>query len=88
MGLGRKGIVNNISAKTQLSSLDSQNILNSFIDFFKKNKNIKLSNFGSFLLINSPKRIGRNPKTKEEYEIKARTKFSFKPSNKIKSFLN
>ncbi|MBC8476354.1 MAG: HU family DNA-binding protein, partial [Gammaproteobacteria bacterium] len=39
-------------------------------------------------LINSPKRIGRNPKTKEEYEIRARKKLSFKASNKIKSLLN
>ena len=90
MGLGKKDIVYNISSKTFLSSKDSSKILESFIAILKKhkNKNIKIAKFGSFLLINTPKRIGRNPKTKEEYEIKARTKFSFKASNKIKSFLN
>jgi len=90
VGLGKKDIVNNISSKTLISSKDSSKILDTFLSILKKhkNKNIKLAKFGSFSLINSPKRIGRNPKTKEEYEIRARKKFSFKASNKIKSLLN
>jgi nucleoid DNA-binding protein len=90
MGLGKKDIFNNISTKTHLSSKESRKILDSFLDILKKykNKNIKISNFGSFSLSNTPKRIGRNPRTKEEYEIKARMKLSFKASNKIKSLLN
>jgi nucleoid DNA-binding protein len=90
MGLGKKDIVNNISTKTLLSSKEARNILDSFLDILKKykSKNIKISNFGSFSLTNTPKRIGRNPRTKEEYEIKARMKLSFKASNKIKSLLN
>ena len=90
MGLGKKDIVNNISSKTLISSKDSSKILDTFLGILKKhkNKNIKLANFGSFLLINTPKRIGRNPKTKEEYEIRAQKKLSFKASNKIKSLLN
>jgi integration host factor subunit alpha len=90
VGLGKKDIVNNISSKTLLSSKDSSKFLESFLGILKNhiNKNIKLSNFGSFILTNTPKRIGRNPKTKEEYEIKARKKLSFKASTKIKSLLN
>jgi nucleoid DNA-binding protein len=90
VGLGKKDIVNNISSKTLLSSKDSSKFLESFLGILKNhiNKNIKLSNFGSFILTNTPKRIGRNPKTKEEYEIKARKKLSFKAANKIKSLLN
>jgi integration host factor subunit alpha len=88
VGLGKKDIVGNIYSKTHLSLKDSKNILDSFISFLVKNKNIKLSNFGSFILVNTPQRIGRNPKTREEYLIKAREKLSFKASKKIKSFLN
>ena len=90
MGLGKKDIANNISTKTLLSSKESFNILDYFLEVLKKNKNkkLKISNFGSFSLTNSPKRIGRNPRTKEEFEIKARMKLSFKASNKIKSLLN
>ena len=71
-----------------MPSKDCKKFLDSFIDILKKNKNIKLTNFGSFLLINTPQRIGRNPKTKEEYLIKARTKLSFKASKKTKYLLN
>jgi len=90
VGLGKKDIVKNISSKTLLSSKDSLKILDCFLSILKnnKNKNIKVAKFGAFLLINTPKRIGRNPKTKEEYEIAARKKLSFKASNKIKSLLN
>jgi nucleoid DNA-binding protein len=90
MGLGKKDITKNISTKTFLSSKESFKILDSFFQILKKNKNknIKISNFGSFSLINTPKRIGRNPRTKEEFEIKDRMKLSFKASNKIKSLLN
>jgi integration host factor subunit alpha len=90
MGLGKIDIANDISTKTLLSSKESRKILDSFLDILKKHKskNIKISNFGSFTLTNTPKRIGRNPRTKEEYEIKARMKLSFKAANKIKSLLN
>ena len=88
MGLGKKDIIKNIYSKTQLSSQDSKKFLDSFIDILIKNKNIKLSNFGSFALVDTPKRIGRNPKTKEEFLIKAREKLSFKASKKTKSVLN
>ena len=90
MGFGKKDIVKNISSKTLLSSKDSSEFLKSFLSILKnhKNKNIKLSKFGSFILVNTPKRVGRNPKTKEEHEIRARKKLSFKASNKVKSFLN
>ena len=90
MGLGKIDIANDISTKTLLSSKESRKILDSFLDILKKHKskNIKISNFGSFTLTNTPKRIGRNPRTKEEFEIKARMKLSFKAANKIKSLLN
>ena len=67
MGLGKKDIVYNISSKTQISFKDSSKVLDTFLSILKKhkNKNVKLAKFGSFLLINTPKRIGRNPKTKE-----------------------
>jgi integration host factor subunit alpha len=90
VGLGKKDIVYNISSKTLLSSKDSSKILDSFLSILKnhKNKNIKVAKFGSFLLINTPKRIGRNPKTKEEFQILTSEKLGFKASNKVKSILN
>ena len=90
MGLGKKDIVKNISSKAHITSKKSSILLESFLYLIKQNKNkkIKLSKFGTFYLHKSPRRLGRNPKTKEEFEIKAIEKLSFKASNKIKSTLN
>ena len=48
------------------------------------NKKVKIAKFGTFSLRNKNERIGRNPKTKEEFEIKPRKVISYKKSNKLK----
>jgi|TARA_B100001939_G_C16848764_1_gene576447 integration host factor subunit alpha len=87
----KKYISKEISSSTKLSIDVSKKILESFLDIIKNNaksKKIKLSHFGSFDFKNTPKRIGRNPKTKESYIIPSMNKLSFKASNKIKKLLN
>ena len=90
MGFGKKDVVKNISSKALFSSKTSSLVLEVFLSFIKQNKRhqIMISKFGTFYLHKSPARIGRNPKTNEEYEIKSFNKLSFKASNKIKSILN
>ena len=90
MGFGKKDIVKNISSKALFTSKTSALILEAFLRFIKENKKhqIKISKFGTYYLHKSPARIGRNPKTKEEYKIPASEKLAFKASNKIKSILN
>ena len=51
-------------------------------------RKVKISNFGTFYEHTSPKRIGRNPKTKEEFIIKKRKKLAFKSSSFVKKSLN
>jgi len=89
MSLGKKDIIHNISSKARISSESSKLILEEFLSFFKKQPNIiKLANFGVFYQHKSPVRVGRNPKTKEEFNIPKRKKLSFKASNNLKSILN
>ena len=90
MGFGKKDIVKSISSKAHLSSKTSSLVLEEFLRFIKSNKRkqIKISKFGTYYSHKSPARIGRNPKTKEEYEIQSFKRLSFKASNKIKSILN
>ena len=90
MGFGKKDIVKNISSKALFSSKLNSLFLEAFLSFIKQNKRhqIKLSKFGTFYSHNSPARIGRNPKTKEEFKILASKKLAFKASNKVKSILN
>ena len=90
MGFGKKDIVKNISSKALISSKSSSLVLEAFLSFIKQNKRhqIKIPKFGTFYLHKSPPRIGRNPKTKEEFKIVASKKLTYKASNKIKSIFN
>ena len=53
-----------------------------------KNNELTLKNIGTFKLISKKKRIGRNPKTKEEYLINKRKSISFRASKNLSKFLN
>ena len=44
---------------------------------------LSISNIGSFKIKKKNERVGRNPKTKEEYLIESRKVISFKKSNKL-----
>ncbi len=73
MGFGKKDIVKNISSKALFSSKTGSLVLEAFLSFIKQNKShkIKVSEFGTYYLHKSPARIGRSPKTKQEYKIPA-----------------
>ena len=90
MGFGKKDIVKNISSKALISLESSSLVLEAFLSFIKSNKRkqIKISKFGTYYLHNSPARIGRNPKTKEEKIISERNVVLFKPSKDFKEFVN
>ena len=47
------------------------------------NCDLSINYLGSFKINKKNERIGRNPKTKEEYLIKSRKVISFKKSNKL-----
>ena len=91
MSFGKKDISKNISTKAQISRNNSDIFLKKFFDIVvlnSKTKIIKISNFGTFFVKNTPQRLGRNPKTKEEFIIPSRSKIFFKYSNKIRSLIN
>ena len=90
MGFGKKDIVKNISSKALISSESASLVLEAFLGFIKQNKRhkIKISKFGTYYLHNSPARIGRNPKTMEEFVIKSRKKVSFSPSKLLRKKIN
>ena len=54
----------------------------------RSKKNLKLSGFGSFETFKTKKRMGRNPKTLQAFEIPAQNKVRFSPTSKAKYFLN
>jgi len=77
-----------LNLKVETCDLLVDDIFN-FIKFsLRKNKTIKLSGFGTFNVIKSKERIGRNPKTMESFLIPSRSKVKFKSTAKAKQFLN
>jgi integration host factor subunit alpha len=91
MNLTKDAITKILEKNSSISNHDASNILESFLLLIKsksKSKSVKLTGFGTFSFKETPKRLGRNPKTKESYIIDSRTKLTFKASNVLKKILN
>ena len=58
------------------------------IEGLQSDKKVKIHNFGTFKMNNKKSRIGRNPKTKEEYNISSRNVITFKASRILLKFIN
>tara|TARA_B100001564_G_C20528187_1_gene618423 strand:- start:606 stop:902 length:297 start_codon:yes stop_codon:yes gene_type:complete len=92
INLTKKDIINSIYIKLGFS----KRILNTILDDIlyiivknlKKNKKVKISNFGTFELRKKKQREGRNPKTREKKFISARNVVLFKASKDFKKFVN
>jgi len=70
----------------------SENLLEDFLSIILneliKNKKVKISKFGTFIIRHKKSRIGRNPKTLEKKIISDRNVVLFKPSNELKKYIN
>ena len=91
MNFSKKALLKIASKDIGITANDSKAIFESFLFIIKnesKSKTIKLSGFGVFKMHQTPKRLGRNPKTKKTYIINPIKKINFKASNKLKRKLN
>ncbi len=87
----KKDIEKFLSKKTGYSNSLSKKIVEDLIEILKKNiitNKLLLKNIGSFKLIDKKSRIGRNPKTQKNYEIKSRKAVIFKSSNTLINKIN
>ena len=92
INLTKKDLVNLVYMQIGFSKNISENLIDEFFSIIvsnlKKEKKVKISNFGTFSIRQKKIRIGRNPKTKEEKIISARNVVLFKPSKEFKKLLN
>jgi len=92
INLTKKDLTNSIYMQIGFSKLISENLINEFFSLIllnlEREKIVKLSNFGTFILRIKKSRIGRNPKTKEKKEISQRNVVLFKPSKEFRTFIN
>ena len=81
-------IYQNLGFSKSYSSTVIDNFFETLIQELLRSNKIKISSFGTFKVINKKKRIGRNPKTKEEAIIVPRRVVKFTPSLLVKQKLN
>ena len=92
VNLTKKEIINSIYMQLGFSKKISENLLEDFLSIIlnelKKNKKVKIPNFGTFTIRFKKSRIGRNPKTLKQTIISDRNVVLFKPSKDLKNFIN
>ena len=92
VNLTKKDLINSIYMQIGFSKKISENLLEdvmqTIIENLKKNKKLKISKFGTFLIRNKKSRIGRNPLTKEKKIISSRNVVLFRPSKEFKDLVN
>ena len=91
MSFTKSDIAKNIAKKTSLPNQKAKQLLDNFIQVVvsaSTKRKVKISGFGTFVRKKTPSRVGRNPKTGEEFEISERSKLNLILSNKIKEKLN
>ena len=92
VNLTKKDLVNRIYMQIGFSKGITENLVDEFFSLIvlnlKKEKQLKISNFGTFSIRFKKSRIGRNPKTKEAKTISERKVVLFKPSKDFKKLIN
>jgi integration host factor subunit alpha len=65
-----------------------ETVLDQVSDALVRGENVKVSSFGSFILRDKNRRMGRNPKTCEEVPIEPRRVLTFRPSQIMRDKIN
>ncbi len=88
----RDEIANAINQEFGFSKKECLDIVNDIIEIIIigliNNGIVKIHNFGTFKLKRKKSRLGRNPKTREEFVINDRNVILFKASKKVLKNLN
>ena len=81
-------LIAKIASDTKLTKADAERALNAFLDnvtkTLKKEGKLTLTGFGTFEVSKRKKRKGRNPRTGDVINIKARKVVKFKPGKGLK----
>ena len=92
INLTKKDLVNLVYMQLGFSKQISESLIDDLFftvsENLHKEKQIKISKFGTFSIRNKKSRIGRNPKTKEIKKISERNVVLFKSSKEFKEFIN
>lgn len=88
----KKDISLKLSENLEISLSLSSRLVDYFTECIKTNLNenndIKISGFGTFKISKTPKRVGRNPKTKESFIISERKRIKLVLSSRVRGYIN
>jgi len=92
MSLSKRHLSKSLKQTLNLRSEVADGIVNAFFEIARESVNsgntLKLSGFGTFEVVQTKERVGRNPKTMESFDIPSKQKVKFSPTSKSKDFLN
>tara|TARA_S200000501_G_scaffold68581_1_gene60379 strand:+ start:2897 stop:3175 length:279 start_codon:yes stop_codon:yes gene_type:complete len=92
MNLTKKDLSTILKKELGLSFDISDSLVDEFFlsirSTLRSQKNIKLSGFGTFETFRTKERMGRNPKSMENFKIPSQNKVRFSSTSKAKYFLN
>lgn len=84
----KNDLIQLVMDNSELTRVDAYRLVEDFFDVIIKSledgDEVKVSGFGNFVLRDKSPRVGRNPKTKEEFPINERRVVSFHTSNLLK----
>jgi DNA-binding protein HU-beta len=90
--MNKSELVDAITENSGLSKADSARALDAFIQSIsgalKNNDQVTIVGFGTFLVRQRAARVGRNPQTGAEIQIKAANVPAFKPGKALKDAVN
>ncbi len=88
----KEDMIRDLMSRKALGRNTASNLLESLLKLVKGHlatgDNVLISGFGEFRVKHKKARIGRNPKTKEEFEISERKVVTFHPSKVFRKEMN
>jgi len=86
--MNKSQLVNAVSEEVSLSKVEVKRVIDTLFSKIENTLNngekVVVSGFGVFSVLNSPERIGRNPRTGESVKIAARRSVKFRSNMEIK----
>ena len=90
--MNKTGLIDAIAKETGLTKKEADRVLKAFTDTvtneLKKGEKVQMVGFGTFEVSEREARVGRNPRTGKQMEIKASKAPKFKAGKALKDALN
>ncbi|MGL4371055.1 MAG: HU family DNA-binding protein [Alphaproteobacteria bacterium] len=90
--MNKEDLVTEVANAAGTSKTDTRSVIDAFInvvtDVLKRNDDVRLVGFGTFLATHRKESEGRNPRTGEKIKIKAAKVPKFRPGKQLKTLIN